>query len=228
MKNVCGILGGLGAESTARFYVQLIQACAEIKESAHRPAVVIWNLPLTYEDEEHEIMHGKYGSTFLPLLIDGAQRLKNAGATFLALPCNSAHLFHSAIDASSSIPLLHIIKETVSAISEKKVGLLTSLVTAKHTLYQPVLKRKNIECILPSEQDQNSLNRIVFNQAVQMCSEKDKKTLSEIVVKMTGQGAQAIILGCAALAPLLDNILDVKLYDSMDLYVQAACKKLTE
>ncbi len=50
MKTV-GIIGGLGPETTSKFYMRLIQKCYE-RDKSQRPGVLIWNVPLDLQIEQ--------------------------------------------------------------------------------------------------------------------------------------------------------------------------------
>ncbi len=46
-------------------------------------------------------------------IIDGAVKLEKTGVDFIALPCNTAHVYYEEIQQALSVPLLHIIEETI-------------------------------------------------------------------------------------------------------------------
>ena len=50
MKTV-GVIGGLGPETTAEFYLAIVFGCARLTDD-HRPAILTWNIPLPYSVEE--------------------------------------------------------------------------------------------------------------------------------------------------------------------------------
>ena len=57
MKTV-GIIGGLGPETTAEFYLDLIFSAFQLDKFA-RPPILIWNVPLEYKIEK-EFITTKY------------------------------------------------------------------------------------------------------------------------------------------------------------------------
>lgn len=123
MKTV-GIIGGLGPETTAKFYLELVNRCGKI-DLTNRPPILIWNVPVNKVEEDKLLLQAEAGKTFLPLLVNSAQRLEKSGADFLIMPCNSLHFFIKEIKESVGIPVLNIIERTVAEIKSqdiKRVG----------------------------------------------------------------------------------------------------------
>ena len=64
-------------------------------------------------------------------LVRGAQKLAEMGASFIAVPCNTAHAFLPRIAGDISVPFLHMMEETATAIEVaypaiERVGLLAT------------------------------------------------------------------------------------------------------
>jgi len=74
-----GIIGGLGPETTAEFYLAIVFRCAQIANE-HRPAILTWNVPLPYAVEEAALTKGTQVEGFLPYLKDAARRLEAGGS----------------------------------------------------------------------------------------------------------------------------------------------------
>ena len=91
MKTV-GIIGGLGPDTTAEFYLDLIFSCQK-KDKNHRPSIIIASVPLPYAIEEDAISRNIGIDRCLPFLIAEARRLEQSGVHFIVMPCNSLHLF---------------------------------------------------------------------------------------------------------------------------------------
>ncbi|MFA5776174.1 MAG: aspartate/glutamate racemase family protein [Patescibacteria group bacterium] len=107
-----GIIGGLGSETTAEFYLDLIFSCQK-KDKTSRPAIVIYSVPLPYAIEEDAIVRNTGLERFSTFLIKEAQRLEKTGADFIVMPCNSLHVFVEEIRKSVKVPVLNIVEETV-------------------------------------------------------------------------------------------------------------------
>ena len=87
---ITGVLGGLGPDTTATFYLDLVdQATAEA-----RPPICIWSLPLNLEKEAAFIATGEHREHIRKLLLEGAKLLERAGCDQIVIPCNTVHEFH--------------------------------------------------------------------------------------------------------------------------------------
>lgn len=95
-------------------------------------------------------------------IIEGAQKLESTGVEFLAMPCNTAHLYFEELQCSLSVPILNIVDETLQAIPEntKRVALLATEATVQAGIYQDGIIKRNIEYI-HHEKWQESINQII-------------------------------------------------------------------
>ena len=119
MKTV-GIIGGLGPETTAEFYLDIVFSCQKRSRTA-RPSVIIASVPLPFKIEDDLIMHNTGSERYIPFLVREAKRLEKAGADFLVMPCNSLHVFIEDIKKAVKIPVLSIIEETVKFMKKNKL-----------------------------------------------------------------------------------------------------------
>ena len=111
MKTI-GIIGGLGPETTAEFYLDIVFSCQNLSKQS-RPGILISSVPLPYQIEEDLITKNIGAERYIPFLVQEAKRLENSRADFIVMPCNSLHLFIQNIRDSVKIPVLSIVEETV-------------------------------------------------------------------------------------------------------------------
>ncbi|HFF3191577.1 amino acid racemase [Bacillus cereus] len=155
-----GILAGMGPKSTGPFVDTVVAECQTIYGAKHDmdfPHMMIYSCPTPfYMDRpiDHEAMK--------KAIIEGAQKLESTGASFIAMPCNTAHLYFEELQQSLSIPILNIVDETLKAIPEtaKRVALLATEATVRAEIYQDGIAKRNIEYI-HYEQWQESINQII-------------------------------------------------------------------
>ncbi|MEC3468798.1 aspartate/glutamate racemase family protein [Bacillus tropicus] len=155
-----GILAGMGPKSTGPFVDTVVAGCQTIYGAKHDmdfPHMMIYSCPTPfYMDRpiDHEAMK--------KAIIDGAQKLESTGVEFLAMPCNTAHLYFEELQRSLSVPILNIVDETLQAIPEntKKVALLATEATVQAGIYQDGIIKCNIEYI-HHEKWQESINQII-------------------------------------------------------------------
>ena len=155
-----GILAGMGPKSTGPFIDTVVAECQTIYGAKHDmdfPHMMIYSCPTPfYMDRpiDHEAMK--------KAIIDGAQKLESTGVEFLAMPCNTAHLYFEELQRSLSVPILNIVDETLQAIPEntKRVALLATEATVQAGIYQDGIIKRNIEYI-HHEKWQESINQII-------------------------------------------------------------------
>lgn len=155
-----GILAGMGPKSTGPFVDTVVAECQTIHGAKHDmdfPHMMIYSCPTPfYMDRpiDHEAMK--------KAIIEGAQKLESTGAGFIAMSCNTAHLYFEELQQSLSIPILNIVDETLKAIPEtaKRVALLETEATVQAGIYQDGIAKRNIEYI-HYEQWQESINQII-------------------------------------------------------------------
>ncbi|AOY18057.1 amino-acid racemase [Bacillus sp. ABP14] len=155
-----GILAGMGPKSTGPFVDTVVAECQTIYGAKHDmdfPHMMIYSCPTPFYMDcpiDHEAM--------TKAIIEGAQKLESTGASFIAMPCNTAHLYFEELQDSLSIPILNIVDETLQAIPEtaKRVALLATEATVQAGIYQDGIAKRNIEYI-HYEQWQESINQII-------------------------------------------------------------------
>ena len=155
-----GILAGMGPKSTGPFVDTVVAECQTIYGAKHDidfPHMMIYSCPTPfYMDRpiDHEAMK--------KAIIDGAQKLESTGVEFLAMPCNTAHLYFEELQRSLSVPILNRVDETLQAIPEntKRVALLATEATVQAGIYQDGIIKRNIEYI-HHEKWQESINQII-------------------------------------------------------------------
>ena len=132
---ILGVLGGMGPAATAEF-MRLMFELAPAGFDQEHPKMIVYNHTVTPDRTAH-ILGG--GSDPMPALKYGIDKLVAWGADVLAVPCNTAHYYLDQIHSEISIPLIHIIEETVrraQELSPEGAWITSTLGTAKTGLYQ--------------------------------------------------------------------------------------------
>ena len=131
-----GILGGMGPKSTGPFIDQVVgsfQSLMGAKEDMDFPPMMIYSLPTPfYVDKpiDHKLM--------AKTICEGFKKLESCGVSFIAMPCNTAHVYFSELQSCIRVPLLHIVSVTLSQIpkSAKRVTILGTRSTLESQIYQ--------------------------------------------------------------------------------------------
>ncbi len=228
MKTV-GIIGGMGPETTAKFYMDVIFKSYQ-KNKKQRPPILIWNVPLKYKIEEELIKKAKGGEKYLPYLIEAAKNLESGGADFIVIPCNTVHVFIEEIRKEVGIPILSILEETERFLRKKKfkkTGLLATTLSLKQKLYDKLLEAAGIELVEPDEADQRRLGELISRLVTTKYAEKEKAKLLKIIWNLGKKDVDTILLACTDLQLIIKpKEMPIPVYDTMDLLVDAAVREL--
>ncbi len=227
MKTV-GVIGGLGPETTAEFYLELIFGAYE-KNKLERPNIIIWNVPIKYKFEEDLLKKSSGEERYIPFLVDAAKNLESAGADFLVMPCNSLHIFIDQIRAAVNIPVLSIVEETASFLHYKKirsVGILATSTSLKKKLYEKSLRAAKITQVVPDGFNQAKIGKMISNIVINRHDNKDRQDLLKIIDDF--KKVDAVILACTDLQLLIPANSRFVIYDTMKIFAEATVSRLLE
>lgn len=227
MKTV-GIIGGLGPETTAEFYLDIVFSCQK-KDKTARPAVFISSVPLLYQIEEDAIAKNIGIERCLPFLITEAQRLEKAGADFIVMPCNSLHVFIEDIRKSVSIPVLSIVEETVKFLQKnnfKKVGIVSTSATIKNKLYENAFAQNSIGYEMPDDFQQAKMGKYILNLVTGQQNNKDREGLIQIIGEFENKNVDCVVLACTDLQLLIPQHQSLKVFDTMKILADATVEQI--
>ncbi len=228
-KKTIGVLGGMGPESTAIFYLALIKQCQKqygAQYDEDYPEIFIYNLPIP------DIVGGlEKPKETLEILVKGAKKINSIGVDFMVMPCNTAHYFYPSMTKSISIPFVCIFLATAKKIRSqgfKKVGFLATETTIKYKSFDRDFEKNGIELIFPKKIDQDKLTKIILNILAGKKLDEDKKKLKRIIEKMKQNDAEAIVLACTDLPILLkQEDVDIKVFDTVEILAETTIQYAT-
>ena len=99
----------------------------------------------------------------------GIDTLQNAGADFVVIASNTPHMVFNELQKKSKIHLLSIVKNTADkakSLRMKKLLLLGTKFTMQSTFYKDDFEKLNIQIIVPSINEQNKINKIIYDELV--------------------------------------------------------------
>jgi len=205
-KVILGIFGGMGPEATANMYQLIVQLTPAKKDQEHIPTV-IYSFPQV-PDRTTAIQNGD--ASIIPYLIEGVTRLQNAGASFIIIPCNTAHYYYDQMQAAISIPILHMIRETVRHVVERypecqRIGLLATSGTIRSGLYEKEFAVSGRQTIIPDESVETEYVMKAISKIKAGISKKESEDLLAVAgAHLEAKGAQVLVLGCTEI-PLAFN-----------------------
>lgn len=223
MKTI-GLIGGLSWESSVEYYRHLNVLVREQLGGLHSAKILMYSF-----DFEEIVCLQKSGDweTATQRMIDAAQTLEKGGADLLLICTNTMHKMADEVQASVSIPLIHIADETgkeIKARNLKKVGLLGTRFTMEHPFYKERLLAMGIEAIVPNKEDRDIVHNIIFDELCKgILLPESKKAYLDIMNKLIEEGAEGMILGCTEI-PLLIKKEDstIPLFDTTAIHAKSA------
>ncbi|HOU75963.1 MAG TPA: amino acid racemase [Candidatus Dojkabacteria bacterium] len=227
MKKV-GIIGGLGPETTAEFYLDVVFSCQK-KDQIHRPSIIIASVPLPYKIEKEAIAKNIGFERIPPFLIEEAKRLERAGADFIVMPCNSLHVFIKEIRNAVDIPVLSIVDETVKFLKKnnfKKVGIVSTSATIKNKLYENAFSENQIGYETLDDFQQAKMGKFILNLVTGMQNNKDREELIQIISDFEKKNVDCVVLAYTDLQLLIPKHPTLKIFDTMKIFANATVEEL--
>jgi aspartate racemase len=206
-KPLLGIFGGMGPEATIELYRQIIKLTPVEKDQDHIPTL-IYSLP---QVPERTASIRNLDPSIIPYLIEGISRLEKAGVSFIAIPCNTVHYYYDTMQEAASVPIIHMIRETVIEVSNKypdtkRIGLLATTGTIESKLYDNELDKKDLQIIIPDMDTQNEkVMKAVFGIKAGKNDTLNEDLLAEAGQSLVNMGAELIILGCTEIPLAFNN-----------------------
>ena len=194
-----GILGGLGPMASVYFYELLTAHTAAKKDSDHIDLIL--SSRASTPDRTAFIL-GESEEDPAPVMCEEARRLERAGATLIAIPCNTAHFFYRQIREAVSVPVINIIEETVKMLAQsgtRKIGVLATEGTVRSGAYKSVAERYGIGYAVPCDADQKTLNHLIYGQ-IKRGDAPDTEAFSRVCGHLRKDGCDRLVLGCTELS----------------------------
>lgn len=204
-EKLIGILAGMGPRSTAPFIDLVIDECQfqyGAKNDEEFPEMMIYSLPTPFYIDRpinHELMK--------KTIIEGLQKLESIGVSFVAMPCNSAHVYFKELKESINIPLLNIVEETVKKLPtvSQKVTLFSTSSTFESTIYQKGIINGGHEFIFEDEW-QLKLNNLIQNIKIDKENTQNIDIWNELIEDVKKESIENIVIACTDLNVVLEKV----------------------
>ena len=211
-----GVLGGIGPEATSEFYNKLIkklQSEGLIKKNQDFPQIIINSIPAP------ELVHEDISKEDLDVYIGGLQELDSFSPDIIVMVCNTIHIYYDYLSTFIRAPIINLRNEVKNEILSKDYKKILVLGT-KNTLKQGLYTFESINTLIPSLEEQNILEKAIFNYNLGIEKDKQKKQAEEICKKYQELGIKTIILGCTEFAVMLSGLNFSKI-NTIDVLVEA-------
>ncbi|SHN59840.1 aspartate/glutamate racemase family protein [Desulfovibrio litoralis] len=201
-EKIVGILGGMGPEATVDFMQRLIKLVPAKDDSDHIRCVVDNNPKVP--SRMKALIDGD-GENPGPCMADMAQRLEKWGASFLVIPCNTAHYYYDYVKNSVNIPVLNILDLTTNYVVKHfpevtNIGILASNAVQKTKMYEKCFEPYHKNIIFPDKIFQNRLLSLIKDIKKGLCGEEQQQELQVIVDHLITKDANLCIIACTELS----------------------------
>ena len=152
-----GVLGGMGPAATAHFMERLVVLCAAERDQDYPPTLA-YSASHIPDRTTHLVGGGPDPTSDLQT---AARVLQAGGAGAIAIPCNTAHIYLSAIRDAVDVPVFDMVELAAAAIAGSypgaSVGVLAATGTVRLGLYQASLQAKGLTVEQPDEELQEQV-----------------------------------------------------------------------
>ena len=223
-----GLIGGMSWESTAEYY-RIINEETKRRLGGHHNAKSVLVTVDFYDIDRFQ--QADDWNSLRDMMIGASKQLDAAGADFIVICANTMHKVAPAVEATVSIPVLHIgdvAGVAIQAAGMRKVGLLGTRFTMAEDFYRGRLKQKfDIDVVVPEAPARAEIHRVILDE---LCHgktlDKSRSFYLKEIDELAKLGAEGIILGCTEIPLLIKpEHLALPLFDTTRLHAEAAVER---
>ena len=214
MKKI-GLIGGTSPESTVLYYENLINLSRENLPENVYPEVLIYSVNFDFVVKNMRRDPKIVAKKFNEIL----KIFEGSGVEIAALTANTMHLLYDMLE--TSLEMVHMV-DSIAEYSVKKgykkLVLFGTKRTMESDLYPSKMRKRGIDVIVPSSEDMEEINEIIFSITASGVNESLKRKAEDIARKYAGF-ADAIILGCTEL-PLVLKDSGLEVIDTVEVHAK--------
>jgi aspartate racemase len=221
-----GLLGGMSWESTAIYYRLLNEIVRERLGGLHSAKLLLWSFDFAEIAERQH--HGDWDGAGV-LLVDAARKLEAGGAEGLLLCTNTMHKLADQVQASVSIPLIHIADATAVAVKRtgmQRPALLATRFTMEQDFYKGRLADKyGLRPVVPDAAGRDMVHRVIYEELCQGITTETSKAayIAEAERLRRDEDADCVIMGCTEITMLIgQQDFDIPVFDTTRIHAEAA------
>jgi aspartate racemase len=196
-----GILAGMGPRSTAPFIDLVVTEC-QIQYGARHdidfPKMIICSQPTPFYDDRPVDHHAMEQAVW-----EGLSDLEHAGADFLAIACNTAHIYYPQLAARMGVPVLDMVEITLASlpVSVRRPALIAARPTIESGIYQSRLEQCRLQPIVGDWQSQTDELLGVIRTSTD--ASVIQGAWSALLGRVESEGADILIVACLDLSGVI-------------------------
>ncbi|MEM9605770.1 MAG: aspartate/glutamate racemase family protein [Pseudomonadota bacterium] len=226
MKTI-GLIGGMSWESTALYYRWLNEGIKARLGGLHSAKIVLYSVDFAeIEAQQHAGDWEAAGRT----LASAARGVEAAGADIILICTNTMHKVAPAVEAATSVPLLHLADATaerLTAAGVSRVGLLGTGFTMEQDFYKGRLAGHGLDVRVPDDAGRADVHRIIYEELCLGTVRDDSRARYLEVIEALGRdGCEAVILGCTEITLLVQQAhCAMPLFDTTAIHAEVAIER---
>lgn len=204
MKNKIGVLGGMGPLATTIYMKDVIDYTDAKNDQENVPLVIINDTEIP---DRTDYILGKSKNSPYPKLLENVKILEKIGCNYVAIICNTSHVFYKELQSNTHVKIINMVEETLkecSNLGHKKVGILATEGTIKSQVYQKFNNFK-LDLFFP-----NSNIQIIINSFIYEYVKKNKKVNLDDFINVLNyfydNGCDSVILACTELSVIYRDL----------------------
>lgn len=204
-----GILGGMGPLATADFHTRLVQSSSAVSDQDHLPMVIVADPRVP--DRTAAIVGNKLGPV-RDALIRGLRRLERAGATAVAIPCNTAHHWLEDLRRETPLDVFSIVESTLARLQQqvpdaRRITVLATEGTRRAGIYDSPLEHAGLQLNALTDAECEHVHRAI--REVKSGHTGTARPRLRRVIDAVRPRSDAVLLACTELPLALDLDLDL-------------------
>lgn len=219
-----GLIGGMSFEATAIYYRKINEAVRARLGGFHSADILLRSVDFqTIVDMQKSARWDDAGA----YLGAAGKALEDAGADCLLICAVTMHLTAPAVEAATSVPVIHVIDETAArlkAAGYKRPLLIATRYTMENGFYQARMETHGVEVVVPDQDGRDATHAIIFDElCAGVVKDSSRDVLLALVETAKAQGADSLIFGCTEICMILDVATSsLPAFDSTDIHAEAA------
>jgi aspartate racemase len=222
MRHVIGIVGGVGPYAGLDM-IKKLHDSVDVHSDQDYPDVIMVSVPRVIPDRSRYILDPNQENPALGLIYC-VEKLVQAGATHVGIPCNTAHapIVMNQILASIAlnghqVQILNIVEETYTFAKEHlgqgPIGLLATPGTYASRVYSELFESEDyFKILLPDDAERAAVFDSVYSKEFGIKTwsnpvhEMAVENLKRVSYSLRDRGADAIIMGCTEIPMALGRV----------------------
>lgn len=229
MKTI-GLIGGMSWESSLEYYRLINEFTKEKLGKGHSAKSLMFSVDF---DEIEKLQHENKWDILRNKMLKYSKDLEKGGADFIIICTNTMHQMFDYIEQNIDIPMIHIADAAAKEIKNKnieKVALLGTKFTMEGDFYKKRLKEKNINVIIPREEEREVVHNTIYNELIDgVILDESREKFQKIIQNLYARGAEGVVLGCTEIPLLIkDEDSSIPVFDTTKIHSEAAVEYALE